>query len=461
MNSANELMQERAAIFAQAQQIWKDCEGNPNGEQAEKYDRMMNDVDGYKEKVENANRREKAERVASELVETQLLRTAEAQTTRSAPLQRQSSPEERNEALRAWALNGTAEARAQDPRLFQRASELGVNVFSNSINLRAGLSVGGVNSGASMVQTTVANEIVQRLKYFSAFKGWVREMASDTVEPLRLPQWDNVGNQASIYLEGSSLIADDSDDPIISDTPPLIVPAGISTPVLTVTYKDLRSTHFDIQGLVVQALGEQIMRMEEAQFCSGTGNGNESIQGINQCPVGTTIANGVGNAISVDNLIDLQTSIDPAYRLSPKLGWFFTNTTWGAIRKIHSDLLYFIQVSAIAGEPDRLLGDPIHIVSSNMDSLTATNFSKKVIVYGAMDNYLWRSYTGGMELIKLVETYAHRREVGFLMHDFATGCYVCQSNSNAVLALQSAGTSLAKPTDAPKAVVNPSPKPAK
>lgn len=436
LNNADECMRERAALSANINAIVN--KPDYNGEDKQEVDRMFTRCDELKEMADKFIIRSKADKLAAEMTQSQGVRTAEAQATnlRSSFTNRSFDRDDRNTALRAWALNGSMCNASQ----MQRANEMGVNPFSNELNLRT-LSVGGASLGATLVQTSVGNEIEKKLKYFGAFRDWVRQYPTEDIAPLTWPQFDNVSNLAAVYSEAASLAADDSTDPSIPSTRPTLTPKRISTPVITVTYEELASSKFDIEQLIVSALVEQIMREEEALWATGSGNGANGVQGINQSVSnGVTIANSTSNALTAAHFVNLVYSVDRAYRSSDKCAFVMNDVTYAQVRQIGSSLMYsFLTPSLQAGEPDKLLGYPVRI-SNSLPAWSATGFNSQIVYFGDFSRYVWRNQTNGMKMIKLVENYASVGEVGFLMYDFATGCYVCQSNATAVMALKTAAS---------------------
>ena len=93
-------------------------------------------------------------------------------------------------------------------------------------------------------------------------------------------------------------------------------------------------------------------------------------------------------AITTDELLDLQHSVDPAYRQSPKSRFMFNDSTLGAIRKLkQGDGQYIWQMGDIRqNAPGSLLGSA-YSINQAMANIATANRS---IVYGDFGKYYVR-----------------------------------------------------------------------
>jgi len=88
---------------------------------------------------------------------------------------------------------------------------------------------------------------------------------------------------------------------------------------------------FNMETLLGSLLGERLGRRANVELTTGDGTGD---------PNGIVTASSFGKtaaavaAITADELIDLVHSVDPAYRMSPKVRFMFNDTTLAAIRKL-------------------------------------------------------------------------------------------------------------------------------
>ena len=104
---------------------------------------------------------------------------------------------------------------------------------------------------------------------------------------------------------------------------------------------------FDIEANIAEQAGNAI----------GT-RANTVIHAAVTATAGSGVTAGTTNAISADELIDLQFSVDGAVRMLPGTGYMVNTATLGAIRKLKdNDGRYILDV--VAGGPSTILGMPV------------------------------------------------------------------------------------------------------
>lgn len=174
----------------------------------------------------------------------------------------------------------------------------------------------------------------------------------------------------------------------------------------------LQDNAFDLNGFLVEAMGERIARATNAAFTNGTGSSQP--QGIIAGSVaGKTAAS--ATAISADDVLDLIYSIDPAYRNKESFGLMAHNNVISAIRALglgsNNDFPIFVP-SMAAGQPDKLFGHNIYY-NNDMESSIATG--KKTLLAADFSKFVVRS-AGGVQMVRLNERYMDELEVGFVAY---------------------------------------------
>lgn len=119
---------------------------------------------------------------------------------------------------------------------------------------------------------------------------------------------------------------------------------------------------FDVENWVVNELSRVFAETADAAFLRGDGSGKPA--GIltkatyaGQNFISTTSA---ATAIDADDLIDVLYAMPAAYRAGTNTRWVFGSDTLKVIRKLKDENKQYIwQPSAIAGQPDALLGKPV------------------------------------------------------------------------------------------------------
>lgn len=180
-----------------------------------------------------------------------------------------------------------------------------------------------------------------------------------------------------------------------------------SSKLVLIPIQLMQDSAVDIEPLISSIIGERLGRITNRRFTTGTG-ANQPQGVVTGSVLGKTAAGAA--AITYDELVDLEHSIDPAYR--PGSAWMFHDSTLAAVRKLKDSDGRPIwqpaaQSGAAEGAPATLLG--YRYVPNNF--MAAMGTGNKSIVFGAMRKYLIRSI-GGMTIVRLSERYAEKLQIG-------------------------------------------------
>lgn len=139
-----------------------------------------------------------------------------------------------------------------------------------------------------------------------------------------------------------------------------------------------------------------------------TGSGAATIEGVvTGATLGKTTA--AAAAITWDELVDLETSVDPLYRVGAR--WMMHDNTLGYLRKLKdgNGRPLFFEELFMGERTGTILTYPYTV---NQDMATITN-SAKTVLFGNFKNYLIRNVSG-IVTMRLVERYAEYGQVAFL-----------------------------------------------
>jgi len=123
---------------------------------------------------------------------------------------------------------------------------------------------------------------------------------------------------------------------------------------------------FDIEANIAEQAGNAI----------GT-RANAVIHAAVTAVAGSGVTAGTTNAITTDELIDLQFSVDGAARMLPGAGYMVNSSTLGAIRKLKDGNGAYI-LDVVAGGPSTILGLPVY-ENPAVDSIATGN---KAVFFG-------------------------------------------------------------------------------
>lgn len=170
----------------------------------------------------------------------------------------------------------------------------------------------------------------------------------------------------------------------------------------------MQDTGIDLEGLLASLLAERLGRIANRRLTSGTG-ANQPQGVVTGSTLGVTAAG--ASAITYDETIDLQHSIDPAYRGDAE--YMFHDDALKLFRKLKDSdgrpiWMPAANASMANGAPGLLNNSPYRI-NMHMDS-PATG--KKSVLYGDFSKYKVRRVKS-ITLVRLAERYAEKMQIGF------------------------------------------------
>lgn len=283
---------------------------------------------------------------------------------------------------------------------------------SDAKEVRA-LAAGTGNVGGYAVPQAFLDQLDIALKQFGGMIASSTVLYTDTGATMPMPSFNYTGVTASIVGEGTAGSAD-------SSTPFGAVNLGAYTyrsPILPVSYEFLQDSAFG-EGYIVDALGQSIGRALNAHLTTGSGSGQpkgvvaDAVSG----KVGTT---GQTTSVIFDDLVDLEHSIDPAYRAFG-CKFMLADSSFKVVRKLKDSNGRPIFMPGFDGlgkpGPDTILGYPVQI---NQD-VAAMAANAKSILFGRFDKYKTR-IVKDVTMLRLTERYADQLQVAFIAFMRADG----------------------------------------
>lgn len=237
-------------------------------------------------------------------------------------------------------------------------------------------------AGGYTVPTELANEIVKTMKDWGPMydPGITREIATSGGNEIDVPTNDDTGNSAAALAEGDDLTDDDSGD--LEFGQGVLNAYVYATPWVKISFELMQDSAFNLEVFLGDALGERMGRIANTKLTVGTGAGQPN--GIvTASTLGKTAA--AAAAITSDELLEFQHSVNAAYRRSPKCRWMFADTTLLALRKLKDgDGNYLWQMGDVRiGAPSMLLDKPYSI----NDDVPAIATGNKAVIFGDFSRY--------------------------------------------------------------------------
>lgn len=221
-------------------------------------------------------------------------------------------------------------------------------------------------------------------------------------EPLHWPGADDTGNEGSVVGESGS--TGTSTDPTYKEQ--VFGAIKYHSQQVRVPSEFLDDTTLNFESWLSGALGERIGRITNRHLTTGTGGAQ--MRGVTiSAPTGKTTA--ASGAITYEELIDLEHSIDPAYRNGDCV-WMVHDNILAVLRKLKdAENRPLWQDGLSTGVPDRLLGYRVVINQHMASSVATTNVT---VVFGNL-NFVKLRRVNTLRLVRLDELYAGNDQVGF------------------------------------------------
>lgn len=254
----------------------------------------------------------------------------------------------------------------------------------SSVETRA--QTAGTNSaGGYTVPTELMNILV---KSMAAWGPMYDESISTVLTTsgggtITLPTVNDTASTAEAHTEGATLTDDGGKDVVFGEKQ--LDAYAWNTEWLRVSKELADDSIFAMEQVLGDLLGERLGRIANSQLTIGTGssapNGIVTASTLGKTAAGAT-------AITSDEIIDLVHSVNPAYRMGPKVRFMFNDSTLAAIRKLKDgDGNYLWQMGNVQqGVPGSLLGYG-YSVNQAMANIATGNRS---IVFGDFGKYYVR-----------------------------------------------------------------------
>ena len=249
------------------------------------------------------------------------------------------------------------------------------------------MSTGVPSEGGYTVPVEVATSVIDQLKAFGGMRAVSTVIASDSGNDINFPTSNGTAEEGELVGENQAASALDLTFGVVAHKIYRDSSKKIAVPI-----ELLMDSAVDVEAFVRGRLVSRLGRITNKHFTLGTGTG-QPFGVVEAASQGVVAANGTSQvtAVTYDSLVELQHSVDPAYRESGTMRFMFNDDTLSKIRKIKDQNGRPIFVPGYesgnpGGAPDLLLGAPIQI-NQNMPNMAA---GAKSILYGDFSYYIIR-----------------------------------------------------------------------
>lgn len=379
MANVKELREQSANLVAEARakldSITDDVAEERAAEIESEVDAMLESAAKLDEKAERAFKLDQAQRRAEAYAED--VETGRRPVTGGEGRSEQEGPSYR-EAFHAY-LRSVGEGTSLDPEV--RAV---LRTGYQKVEGRA-QTVGTNSAGGFTVPEEMQNMLIRSML---AWGPMYSEDVATTIttsggNPLPMPTVNDTAVTAGASTEGATLTDDGGKDVTFGQKQ--LDAYSFDTEWVRCSLELAQDSIFAMESLLADLLGERLGRIANLQLTTGSGSG---------APNGIVTASTLGKtaagaaAVTLDEVLDLEHSVDPAYRVGPKVGYMFNDSTLLALRKLKDgDGNYLWQQGNVqAGVPSRFNGRTYRI-NQAMASLGTGN---KTILFGDFGKYYVR-----------------------------------------------------------------------
>lgn len=382
------LIAERANIVSEQDAIMR--QDNPSAEDMERWDKL--DAD-FRSKSEEIRRLEATlERSAAQ---DQI--NPETRVLPGSGESREAQQREYADAWRSWVRYGSLDMPQEQRQVLQR----GMSSLGDTERRTLGVATGSI--GGYLVPEGFINALEREMLFYSPLFGLAQVLRTATGNPLVFPTLNDTANTGRLIAENTAVT---QTDPSFGQKQ---VDAYLfSSDLALVPWTLLQDSSLDLDGELASILGERLGRVAATYQTTGTGAGQP--EGIaTNISTGKTGATGQTTTVTYDDLVDLEHSVDVAYR-TERSRWMMHDLSLAIVRKVKDGEGRPIFVASTqAGQPDTLLGRPIAI----NNAVAQMAASAKSIYFGDFNRAFLIRVARDVTMVRLMERYADAMQTGF------------------------------------------------
>jgi HK97 family phage major capsid protein len=400
VKKAKELRRERSQMHDQAKMILN--KAYRTAEESARFDLLMARMDSHKTEIDRLEKMDDVEKELNARIDRRAIESGK-------------DPDEIRDEDRAQAVIANA---------WMRRGLGGLNPEQQAI---AAKRIGGIQNaqgtvdgteGGYLLPESMGNQIVSAEK---AFGGMIDpdvcyNFGTTTGNPLNVPMDDDVNNEGEILNENADMSNNGTGQGIVFGTVGMNAHLFSSKMVL-VPNTLLQDSAFDLNTFLANKLGTRLGRVQNRKFTVGTGV-SEPRGIITAVQIGYTTPVGESASIVTGDLIELEHSVDPAYRKGAR--FMMADSSLKVIKKLLDGIGRPLWLSGLAvKEPDTINGYP-YTINQHMADMAP---NAKTMLFGDFSKYFIRRVKGIL-MMRLTERYAEKGQVAFLAFERADGQFV-------------------------------------
>lgn len=258
-------------------------------------------------------------------------------------------------------------------------------------------------AGGYLVPEGFRNTLIETMLAYGGLLGLAEQITTDTGQDLPWVSNDDTGNEGEILGENTSVSQKD-----LTFGGRKLKAHIFSSKMIKVPLALLQDSAFDLNAFIPRKCGERIGRRAARAWVTGTGV--DEPEGITaNVTAGKTGAAGQTTSITYDDLIDLEHSVDVAYR-SQRARFVWHDLTLAAIRKLKDGQQRPLWVPMLAPGVPATVNGREYTVDNSMPTMQA---SAKSVLFGDIQAAYVVRTVRGVATMRLSERYAEALQVAF------------------------------------------------
>jgi HK97 family phage major capsid protein len=252
-------------------------------------------------------------------------------------------------------------------------------------DIRAAMSTTTASEGGYTVATEYYRELEAAMKAYGGMRSAATVIRTATGAQMNFPTADATAEEGEIVGQNAAVTLGET----TFGNATLDV-YKYSSKKIAIPFELVQDSMLDIEAYIRELLAMRIGRITNKHYQIGTGSSQPRGLSV-AASVGKTGTTGQTTSVIYDDLVDLEHSVDPAYRGAPGVGFVMHDSSLKVVRKIKDSNGRPIFVPGYeqgnpGGAPDRLLNRPI-VIDQYMPVMAA---NAKSILFGALKKYVVR-----------------------------------------------------------------------
>lgn len=284
-------------------------------------------------------------------------------------------------------------------------------------DIQAAMSTTTGSEGGYTVATEFSRQLIEAMKAAGSVRSVASNIRTSTGAQMLFPTTDATAEEGELLAQNTTAAVLETTFGQAS-----LDVYKYSSKSIALPFELLQDSMFDIEAYIQNLLRLRLGRIQDRHHVLGTGT-SQPRGVVTASTVGKTGTTGQTTSVIYDDLVDLEHSIDPAYRANCR--YMMNDSTLKALRKIKDSQNRPIFVPGYetgnpGGAPDRLLGREI-VINQYMAAMAA---NAKSILFGDFSKFLIRDVMD-VTLFRMTDSaFTLKGQVGFVAF--------CRSGANMV-----------------------------